>query len=147
MEMNPTQETGHLLPCGHSVEDVWDDMEADRITDHALNCPHCTTARASLDELTEATRALIDDPATPPAGFLDKIMTAVRADLSLGQTIRLPSPTARVDISTYALAAMLRYVVDGVDGICAHECRVEVSPDNSGAVKVWIDQTGPEAPT
>jgi hypothetical protein len=138
MEMNPTQETGHLLPCGRSVEDVWDEMEAGRVTAHALDCPHCTTARASLDELTEATRALIDDPAEPPAGFLDKIMTAVRADLILGQTVPLPSPTAQLDISTYALAAVLRYAVDGVDGIRAHECRIEVSPDNPQAVRVWM---------
>ncbi|GAB3838875.1 Asp23/Gls24 family envelope stress response protein [Kribbella italica] len=144
MEIDPprnsqsTQETGHLLPCGRSVEDVWDDMEAGRVTDHSLHCPHCTTARAGLDELTEATRALIDDPAQPPAGFLDKIMTAVRADLSLGRTIPLPAPTAQIDISTHALAAVLRYAVDGVDGVRAHQCRIEVSPDAPQSVRVWM---------
>jgi hypothetical protein len=141
MEMNPIQETGqagHPLPCGRTVEDVWDDMEAGRVTDHALTCPDCTTARASLDQLAEATRALIDDPAEPPAGFLDKIMTAVRADLGLGQAIPLPSRTAQLDISTYALAAVLRYAVDGVDGIRAHQCRIEVSPDDSRSVRVWM---------
>ncbi|QNE16872.1 Asp23/Gls24 family envelope stress response protein [Kribbella qitaiheensis] len=135
MEMKPTQETAHLLPCGRSVEDVWDDLEAGRVTDHALRCPHCTTARAGLDELTEATRLLIDDPIEPPVGFLDKIMTAVRADLSLGRSIPL---TSQVDVSTYALAAVLRYAVDGVDGVRAHECRIEVAPDNPGAVRVWM---------
>jgi len=133
MEMNPTQETAHLLPCGRSVEDVWDDLEAGRVTDHALHCPHCTTAQASLDDLTEATRALIDDPAEPPAGLLDKIMTAVRADLNLGRRIPL---TPRVDISTHALAAVLRYAVDGVEGIRAQQCRIEVSPDDPRAVRV-----------
>jgi hypothetical protein len=135
MEMKPTQEALHLLPCGRSVEEVWDDLEAGRVTDHALTCPHCITARAGLDELTEATRALIDDPAEPPAGFLDKIMTAVRADLSLARTIPL---TDRVDISTYALAAVLRYAVDGVDGIRARQCRIEVSEDNPLSVRVWM---------
>ncbi|MFI5730006.1 Asp23/Gls24 family envelope stress response protein [Kribbella sp. NPDC051587] len=136
MEMKPTQETGHLLPCGRSVEDVWDDMEAGRVTEHALACPHCTTARASLDELTEATRALVDDPAAPPAGFLDTIMTAVRADLMLGEAIPLPSRTGQVNISTYALAAVLRYAVDSVDGIRAHHCRIARVPDSSDAVAV-----------
>jgi hypothetical protein len=135
MEMKPTQEALHLLPCGRSVEDVWDDLEAGRVTDHALTCPHCITARAGLDELTEATRALIDDPAEPPAGFLDKIMGAVRADLSLARTIPL---SAQVDISQYALAAVLRYAVDGVDGIRARQCRIEVSPDNALSVRVWM---------
>ncbi|MEV6413636.1 hypothetical protein [Kribbella sp. NPDC051718] len=138
MEMNPTQETGHLLPCGRSVEEVWDEMEAGRASAHSLDCPHCTTARASLDELSEATRALIDDPAEPSAGFLDKIMTAVRADLSLGQTIPLPTPTAQVDISTSALAAVLRYVVDGVDGIRAHQCKIEMPPASPESVRVWM---------
>jgi hypothetical protein len=135
MEMKPVQEADHPLPCGRSVEEVWDDLEAGRITDHALHCPHCTTARASLDELTEATRALIDDPAEPPAGFLDKIMTAVRADLSLGRTIPL---AAQVDISAAALAAVLRYAVDGVDGIRARQCRIELSADDPQSVRVWM---------
>lgn len=152
MEIDPThnaqstQEAGHLLPCGRTVEDVWDDMEAGRITAHSLDCPHCTTARASLDQLAAATSALVDDPAEPPAGFLDKIMTAVRADLSLGHTIALPSPasnplsnpTGQVDISTYALAAVLRYAVDGVEGIRAHQCTIETSPDALYSVNVWM---------
>jgi hypothetical protein len=138
MEMNHTREAGHLLPCGRSVEDVWEEMETGRATAHSLDCPHCTTVRTSLGELAEATRALIDDPAEPPAGFLDKIMTAVRADLKLGQTVPLPSLTAQVDISTYALAAVLRYVVDGVDGIRAHQCRIQVSPTSPESVRVWM---------
>ncbi|MFC0626180.1 hypothetical protein [Kribbella deserti] len=138
MEMNPTQEALHPLPCGRTVEDVWEDLEADRVTAHALECPHCATARASLDQLTEATRALIDDPAEPPSGFLDKIMTAVRADLVLGRTVPLPHSVGRVDISTYALASVLRYAVDGVDGIRAHQCRIEDAPDHPHAVRVWM---------
>ncbi|MEV6283903.1 hypothetical protein [Kribbella sp. NPDC051770] len=136
--MKPTQEAAHPLPCGRSVEEVWDDMEAGRVSEHALHCPHCSTARAGLDDLTEATRALIDDPVSPPAGFLDKIMTAVRADLSLGAAIPLPSRTGQVDISTYALAAVLRYAVDGVDGVRAYECRIALSGDDPRAVTVWM---------
>lgn len=136
MEMMPAQEAEHLLPCGRSVEELWDDLEAGRATDHSLGCPHCITARASLDVLVEATRALIDDPAEPPAGFLEKIMTAVRVDLSLGQTIAVPSSTADIDISVSALAAVLRYVVDGVDGIRARQCRIEVTPDSPQSVRV-----------
>jgi uncharacterized alkaline shock family protein YloU len=139
MEMNPTEtQAGHPLPCGRTVEDVWDDIEADRITTHGLDCPHCTTARASLNRLTEATRALIDDPAEPPAGLLDKIMTAVRADLSHGPTLALPSPHGEIDISTHALATVLRYIVDGVDGIRAHQCRIETLADRPQSLRVWM---------
>lgn len=138
MAMSHDQQLEHALPCGRMVEAVWDDLESGRVTAHAIDCPHCTTAQVSLDELIEATRALIDDPAEPPAGLLDRIMAAVRAELSLGRTFPLPSPTARVDISTYALAAVLRYAVDGVDGIRAHECRIEGAAADPGTVRVWM---------
>lgn len=144
MEMNPVRLStdDYLLPCGQTVETVWADLETGRVTAHGLDCPHCTTTRASLSQLAEATRLLVDDAAELPAGMLDTIMAAVRADLSLTRTIELPTRAAYVDISFHALAAVLRYVVDGVDGVRAHECRVEPAPDQPGhepgTVRVWM---------
>jgi hypothetical protein len=140
MEMNPVRlaTNDYRLPCGRTVEAVWADLEADRVTAHGLDCPHCTTTRASLSQLAEATRLLVDDPAELPAGMLDTIMAAVRADLSLAHTIELPTGAAYVDISFHALAAVLRYVVDGVDGVRAHECRIEPVPHEPGTVRVWM---------
>lgn len=145
MEMNPVRlspDDDYRLPCGQTVEAVWADLEADRVTAHGLDCPHCTTTRAGLSQLAEATTLLVDDPVDLPAGMVDTIMAAVRADLSLTRTIELPTSEAYVDISFHALAAVLRYVVDGVDGVRAHECRIEPVPEQSGhasgTVRVWM---------
>ncbi|GAA0581991.1 Asp23/Gls24 family envelope stress response protein [Kribbella sandramycini] len=141
MEMNPptddTATTGlHPLPCGRTVEDVWDDLESDAPSNHLQTCPHCRTAQAGLEQLAAATSLLIDDPVDVPSGLLDRIMTAVRADLNLGHTIPLPTGSADVQVSMHALAAVLRYAVDGTIGVRARQCRIE--PAGEHAVRVWI---------
>lgn len=132
----------HLLDCGRSVEQVWQEMETGQISAHTTTCPYCATARASLTQLVEATALLVNEPVEPPTGLLDKIMAAVRADLGQGGAVVLPSvsgtPTsaARVEISTHALAAVLRYVVDAVPGLRAHRCRIESVPEIPHTVRV-----------
>lgn len=115
----------HPLPCGRSVEDVWNDVEARRTSSHDATCEHCATARGSLHQLAEATRALLADPAEPPPGLLDRIMAAVRADLRRTETLPLPSDLGPADISEPAVAAVLRYATDSVAGVRARSCRIE----------------------
>lgn len=126
----------HGLRCGRTVEDVAAQVEAGRFSDHTLGCPHCATARASLEQLAEATRELVDDPVEPPPGLFDRILDAVRADLLSTGAVPLPEPG--VDVSTHALAAVLRYAVDTVEGLRAHRCRVEPVPDAPHTVRVWM---------
>jgi uncharacterized alkaline shock family protein YloU len=125
--------TDHALPCGRSVEQVWADREAGRAGPHP-DCAHCATARRSLDQLAEATQLLVDDPTEPESGLLDRIMAAVRADLSQAEVVALPVPG--VDVSTQAVAAVLRFAVDSVDGVRAHRCRVTVEDLDPYAVDV-----------
>lgn len=120
--------TEHSLPCRRSVEQVWEDRDAGRAAPDP-NCPHCATARRSLDQLAEATQLLVDDPAEPDSTLLDRIMAAVRADLSQTDTIALPAPG--VDVSTQALAAVLRFAVDSVDGVRAQRCTVVAAVDRT----------------
>jgi hypothetical protein len=135
--MNPdTVEERHPLSCGRSVEEVSTEVDTGRFSEHTLSCPHCTTARASLEQLAEATRELIDDPVEPPPGLFDRILDAVRADLGVSRGVPLPVPG--VDVSPHALAAVLRYAVDTVPGLRAHRCRVEPVDDDPGAVRVWV---------
>ncbi|WP_219418696.1 Asp23/Gls24 family envelope stress response protein [Pseudonocardia nigra] len=128
----------HALPCGRSVEQVWQELEAGQVSAHGADCPHCSTARASLEQLAEATRQLVADPLEPPPRLLDRIMGAVRAELTTADPIPLPSESGQVDISTHALAAVLRYVVDSVDGLRAHRCRIELAPDVAHTVRAWM---------
>ncbi|WP_350276338.1 Asp23/Gls24 family envelope stress response protein [Kribbella sp. HUAS MG21] len=138
MEMTPgTPVDGlHPLACGRSVEEVWEELDGGTPSVHLTECPHCRTARASLEQLAEATAFLVDDPAEVPTGLLDRIMTAVRADVNLGRTLPLPTGAAEVELSTTALAAVLRYVVDGVAGIRARQCRIELVTERPEAVNV-----------
>lgn len=127
----------HVLPCGRHVEDLWDGMHAAGASDpHVRDCPHCRTALASLTALAEATRAVYDDESlTPPPTLQSRIMTAVRADVR--RTSRLPLVEGEhgpVDISEQAVAAVLRFAADSVDGVRARRCRLQRL--DSGAVQV-----------
>ncbi|WP_427893371.1 hypothetical protein ACQHIV_10895 [Kribbella sp. GL6] len=126
----------HPLACGRTVEDVWEELDSGTPSAHLADCPHCRTARASLEQLAAATEMLIDDPVDVPTGLLDRIMTAVRADVNLGRTIPLGS--ADVQLSVPALAAVLRYAVDGVPGIRARQCRIELVDDDAVRVSMTV---------
>lgn len=125
---------GHPLPCGRLVEDVWEDLEASRRTDHEAQCEHCGTARRSLEQLAEATRLLLHDPAEPPPGLLDRIMAAVRAEVRRSERLPLPSEFGPAEVSEPAVAVVLRFAADRVAGVRARSCRIQL--DDEGAVRV-----------
>ncbi|NIH83431.1 Asp23/Gls24 family envelope stress response protein [Amycolatopsis granulosa] len=122
-------QTTHDLPCGRSLEEVWDTLgavEAGFATDHDLTCPHCSTARGSLLALRDATRELAAEEAEPSRDLTEKIMAAVRNDVRrYGRMVPLPAAEAgRLEVSSAAVAAVLRFAADGMDGIRGRRCRV-----------------------
>lgn len=127
---------GHPLPCGRLVEDVFEDAQAARADAHSAACEHCATARRSLHQLTEATRLLVQDPAEPPPGLLDRVMAAVRAELRRGAALPLPARLGPAEISEQAVAVVLRYAADGVAGARARSCRIAAEPDRPGSVRI-----------
>jgi hypothetical protein len=114
--------SAHPLPCGRCVEDVLDELDTGAVSPHTRECPHCTTARHGIEALNDATAALLRDPAEPPPGLLDRIMTAVRAEIRRGDAVPLPSDHGPAEISTQALASLLRFVADTVPGVWARRC-------------------------
>lgn len=142
---------GHPLPCGRLVEDVFDDAQAGRADAHSAGCEHCATARRSLHQLTEATRLLVEDPAEPPPGLLDRVMAAVRAELRRGATLPLPTQLGPADVSEQAVAVVLRYAADSVSGVRAHSCCIEAEPTRPGSVRIRMSlslryRSGPVEP-
>lgn len=139
---------GHPLPCGRLVEDVFDDLDTGSGDDHSRTCAHCATARRSLVALMDATRALVDDPTGPPAGLIDRIMAAVRVEVRRGDTLPLTPTDAMddpitpdlgpVDISEQAVAAVLRYAADTVDGVWSRSCRIAADPDAPNSVLITL---------
>ncbi len=130
---------GHPLLCGRLVEDLFDDLEAGRTDAHSAGCEHCATARRSLHQLAQATRLLVDDPAVPPPRLLERVMSAVRADLGRGAVLPLPAVLGPADVAERAVAVVLRYAADSVAGVWARSCRIDPEPDRPGAA--WIRMT------
>jgi hypothetical protein len=127
--------TDYELPCERDVEQVWERLDAvgaGLADEHELTCPHCRAARESLLALREATAELVVEDDVPPALF-GRIMSAVRAEVRRGSMVALPTPEPGfVEISEQAVAAVLRYAADTVDGVRARRCRVRA--DSSGGV-------------
>lgn len=122
---------GHVLPCGRRVEDLWDRLDAapgSPADEHEQTCPHCRAARSSLQALAEATRAVYQDESlTPPPALRGRIMAAVRAEVRRGDRLPLPSGEfGPVDVSEQAVAVVLRFAADTVDGVRARRCRLHL---------------------
>ncbi|MEV5649817.1 Asp23/Gls24 family envelope stress response protein [Nocardia sp. NPDC052254] len=122
-------DSDYMLPCGRSVEQVWerlDAVEAGRADDHEASCSHCAAARESLLVLRSATRELVDEPDPPPPAMAGRIMSAVRAEVRRGRMVNLPTPNSgTIEVSEQAIAVVLRYAADTVPGVRARECRVD----------------------
>jgi hypothetical protein len=120
--------TDYELPCERDVEQVWERLDAvgaGLADEHELTCPHCRAARESLLALREATSELVAEVDAPSPDLFGRIMSAVRAEVRRGQLLPLPSPEpGTVEVSEQAVAAVLRYAADTVDGIRARRCRI-----------------------
>ncbi|GAA1979898.1 Asp23/Gls24 family envelope stress response protein [Amycolatopsis minnesotensis] len=134
------------LPCERDLEQVWerlDEVGAGRADEHELSCPHCRTARESLQALRAATDELVAEADQPSPDLVGKIMSAVRAEVRRGHMMRLPSPEPGVvEVSEQAVAVVLRFAADAVTGIRARRCRVRtVGIGDGGEAIVEVDLT------
>ncbi|MFI5783855.1 Asp23/Gls24 family envelope stress response protein [Nocardia sp. NPDC051570] len=143
---NSTDSDEYVLPCGRTLERVWqrlDSARADSTDDHEANCPHCRAARESLLALRGATRELIEADDEPSPDLLGRIMSAVQAEMRRGKTLPLPTDVpGAVVISEQAVAVVLRYAADTVAGVRARRCRVrDVGRGPEGATIVDVELT------
>ncbi|AUI57300.1 hypothetical protein [Amycolatopsis sp. BJA-103] len=133
----------YLLPCGRDVEQVWerlDEVDAGRADAHELDCPHCRATRESLRVLRGLTRELADDDAEPSPDLASRIMSAVRAEVRRRDLVPLASPEpGEVQVSDQAVAAVLRFAADSVDGVRARHCRVRRSAEDTDALAVDVE--------
>lgn len=126
---------GYDLPCGRSLESLWNRLDTPEIGEHERTCPHCTTARESLRALRDATRELAEERLEPRRDLTDRIMAAVRADVRRRGDllpVRATEP-GQLEISEQAVAVVLRFAADELPGIRARRCRVRtLNVDSEG---------------
>lgn len=127
--------TGYDLPCGRSVDALWDRLETPG--EHEQTCPHCATARDGLLALRGATRELAREELEPRRDLTARIMAAVRADVRRRGDmlpVRAREP-GELEISEQAVAVVLRFAADEVPGIRARRCRVQrLDVDDDGEI-------------
>ena len=128
--------SGHPLPCGRYVEDVLDELDTGPASPHTQDCPHCGTTLRGIQALNQATEALLADPTEAPVGLLDRIMTTVRAEVRRGEGLALPTEHGTAEISSRAVASLLRFAADTVPGVRARQCRL--IPTGSSTVRVQM---------
>jgi hypothetical protein len=116
------------LPCGHDIDELWDQLANGTPDEHARSCEHCQAALNEIRPLRTATTELAAEPVRPPADLSGKVMAAVRARIAPAPRIALPGPAGnRLFISERAAALILRAAGDTVDGVRARSCRL--TPD------------------
>lgn len=134
-------ETTYDLPCGRSLEQLWAQLDA--ADAHGLSCPHCATARESLRALREATDELAADRVQPRIDLTDRIMSAVRAELrGRGEMLPLDADEpGTLEVSEQAVAVVLRFAADEIDGVRARRCRVRALGVEAGETVLHAELT------
>ena len=116
------------LPCGRSLDTLWDHLPAANLDTHEQTCPHCQRAHAALAPLHQA--AATAEPPEPPAGFIESVMRAVRAQPRRSATLTLAAtPPSRLSITEHAAATLLSAAADTVVGAISRGCRFPTPGD------------------
>ncbi len=119
-----------LLACGRAAALVWDRAEAGTPPDeHERDCPHCRAAHADAGRLGALVHRMAAEEIEPPPSVVDAVMTAVMSELSPHEVLLLESPHGPNRLGRPAAAAVLRGVVDRMDGLRARSCRIEQVPE------------------
>lgn len=85
----------------------------------------------------DATRLLVEEPVEPPTGLTERIMLAVRAEVRRPGMVPLTSTEkGPVEVSEQAIAVVLRYAADMVDGVRARRCTIRRAGQDEHGVAV-----------
>ena len=114
------------LACGRDAALVWDRAAAGTPPDvHERDCPHCNATFADAQGLDAVVHRMASQELEPPPSMMDRVMAAVLTELRPHDLLTLSSPHGPARLSRPAAAAVLRHVVDRMDGLRARSCRIE----------------------
>jgi uncharacterized alkaline shock family protein YloU len=140
------------LGCGRPVEDVWATAESPPNA-HEQTCPFCQDARHSLQQLAEATDALVvqeaEAPEYAPASHLkDLVMQLVHVEVRRGRPVpllnSLDGTPPGLTISKQAVLDVIWRAADGLSGVRARHCQIELEaaaqePGRPAAVNLGVN--------
>ncbi|NYJ32733.1 hypothetical protein [Nocardiopsis aegyptia] len=96
-----------------------------RPTEHEAQCSHCRAAARDLAPLIRALGEPELEATTAPAGLVDDVMRAIRAERGTRRSLELDGPgPGTTRIRETAVAAMARFSARGVSGVLVGRCRV-----------------------
>lgn len=122
------------LGCGRDAALVWDRVAAGTPPDeHERDCPHCSAAFADARRLDSLVHRMAAQELEPPPTMMDRVMAAVVTEFRPHDVLTLPSPHGPAQLSRPAAAAVLRHVVDRMDGLRARSCRIEQLAEDGAA--------------
>ncbi|MCW2716256.1 Asp23/Gls24 family envelope stress response protein [Pseudonocardia sp.] len=122
------------LACGRDAAFVWDRAaEGTPPDEHERGCPHCTAAYADARGLDSLVHRMAAEEIEPPPSLMDRVMGSVLSELRPYDVITLESPHGPNRLGRPAAAAVLRSVVDRMDGLRARSCRIEQVVDSYDA--------------
>lgn len=135
MAMNPPCDR---LACGRAINTLHDHVVAGAPDEHQRSCPHCRQTAAALAFLHRAAELMRAEPIRPPPGFLNAVMSRVRAEPHSSRTLPLPAdPPLHLSISEHAASALLAIVAETVPGVKVRRCGFPV-PTDHGKVQVHL---------
>lgn len=119
------------LGCGRSIDQIWAGMDQPQ-TAHEENCEQCQAARARLQKLMEATRALRESDLQDPGmqlshGLTNAVMDVARAEARRSKRLALQGTEyGSIEISEQALSSLIRSAATAIPGIHSRRCHIEV---------------------
>lgn len=121
----PDEGADDLLPCGNGEDVLVRNLMDGRTTEHEARCPHCRAAARDLAPLVRVLREPDTEAVTAPAGLVDDVMRAIRAERGNRRALLLDGPgPGATRIRETAVAALARFAARGVPGTLVGRCRV-----------------------
>lgn len=131
MALEPVADTPpEPLACGRDAALVWDRAASGGSPDeHERDCPHCGATYADAQRLNSLVHRMAAEEIEPPPSVMDRVMGAVISELRPHDVLILESPYGPNRLGRPAAAAVLRGVVDRMDGLRARSCHIEQVPE------------------
>jgi hypothetical protein len=143
--MTEVPSMGEIAPlaCGRDAALVWDRAEAGLPLDaHGRDCPHCSAVYADARRLDVAVHRMAEEPVQLPAQAVEAVLGRVletARNRRQPEALRLDSPLGPNRLARAAAAAVLRAVVDAMDGMRARSCRIaQPGPDTAIDVALTV---------